>query len=69
MAPRFHQGLYRMAMAVDDVHEAWRALLEVGMAVQPTYTFAMPDTKITEGSRRHRRRVGRTPRAHFGSPA
>jgi catechol 2,3-dioxygenase-like lactoylglutathione lyase family enzyme len=45
----FHQGLYRMAMAVDDVHEAWRALLDVGMAVQPPYTFAMPGTKITEG--------------------
>lgn len=45
----FHQGLYRMAMAVDDVHAAYRALLEVGMAVQPPYAFAMPGTKIAEG--------------------
>jgi catechol 2,3-dioxygenase-like lactoylglutathione lyase family enzyme len=45
----FHQGLYRMAMAVDDVHAAWAALVEVGMAVQPPYTFAMPGTKITDG--------------------
>lgn len=45
----FHQGLYRMAMAVDDVHAAWRSLAEAGMAVQPPYTFAMPGTKITDG--------------------
>lgn len=45
----FHQGLHRMAMAVDDVHDAWQALVRVGLAVQPPYTFPLPDTKITEG--------------------
>jgi catechol 2,3-dioxygenase-like lactoylglutathione lyase family enzyme len=45
----FHQGLYRMAMAVDDVHAAWKTLRDAGMAIQPPYTFPLPGTKITEG--------------------
>jgi catechol 2,3-dioxygenase-like lactoylglutathione lyase family enzyme len=45
----FHQGLYRMAMAVDDVHAAWKTLRDEGMAIQPPTTFALPGTKITEG--------------------
>ena len=45
----FHQGLYRMAMAVDDVHGAWEKLRAEGVAIQPPYTFKLPGTKITEG--------------------
>jgi catechol 2,3-dioxygenase-like lactoylglutathione lyase family enzyme len=45
----FHQGLYRMAMAVDDVHAAYAALMVLGIPRQPTYTFAMPGTKLTHG--------------------
>ena len=45
----FHQGLYRMAMAVDDVNGAWEKLRAEGMAIQPPYTFKLPGTKITEG--------------------
>jgi catechol 2,3-dioxygenase-like lactoylglutathione lyase family enzyme len=45
----FHQGLYRFAMAVDDVHEAYAALRAEKLATQPPYTFQLPGTKITEG--------------------
>lgn len=45
----FHQGLYRMAIAVDDVQVAYDALRDVGVARQPPYTFALPGTPITEG--------------------
>jgi catechol 2,3-dioxygenase-like lactoylglutathione lyase family enzyme len=45
----YHQGLYRMAMAVDDVHAAYAALMVLGIPRQPTYTFAMPGTKLTHG--------------------
>ncbi len=47
----FHQGLYRMALAVDDVEAAHAALQETGVARQPPYTFALPGTPITEGLR------------------
>jgi catechol 2,3-dioxygenase-like lactoylglutathione lyase family enzyme len=45
----FHQGLYRMAIAVDDATAAYEALRATGIAKQPPYTFAMPDTPITAG--------------------
>ena len=45
----FHQGLYRVAMAVDDVQAAWTALRDAGLAIQPPYTFPLPGTKITQG--------------------
>lgn len=48
-AAPFHQGLYRLAFAVEDAHEAWRALASNGYAVEPPYTFAIPDTKLVGG--------------------
>ncbi|MEW6471520.1 MAG: VOC family protein [Actinomycetota bacterium] len=45
----FHRGLYRLAMAVDDVHGAWEKLRADGLATQPPYTFQLPGTRITEG--------------------
>jgi catechol 2,3-dioxygenase-like lactoylglutathione lyase family enzyme len=45
----FHQGLYRMAIAVDDVADAYASLREAGIARQPPTTFALPGTPITEG--------------------
>lgn len=45
----FHQGLYRFAMAVDDVHKAYTALRAEKLAMQPPYTFQLPGTKITDG--------------------
>lgn len=45
----YHQGLYRMAMAVDDVHVAFDSLLEMGVARQSVYTFQLPGTKLTNG--------------------
>lgn len=47
--PPYHQGLYRMAMAVDDVEATFRALDEAEVARQSPYTFALPGTKLTEG--------------------
>jgi catechol 2,3-dioxygenase-like lactoylglutathione lyase family enzyme len=45
----FHQGLYRMAIAVDDVHAAYASLREAGIAKQPPYTFHLPGTPLTDG--------------------
>jgi catechol 2,3-dioxygenase-like lactoylglutathione lyase family enzyme len=45
----YHQGLYRMAMAVDDVHASHAALLKTGMPRQYPYTFQLPGTKLTDG--------------------
>jgi catechol 2,3-dioxygenase-like lactoylglutathione lyase family enzyme len=45
----FHQGLYRLAIAVDDVSAAYRALRDVGVARQPPYTFALPGTPLSGG--------------------
>lgn len=45
----YHQGLYRMAMAVDNVPVAFEALLEMGVARQNYYTFQLPGTKLTAG--------------------
>ncbi|MCU1346312.1 MAG: lactoylglutathione lyase [Acidimicrobiia bacterium] len=45
----FHNGLYRFAVAVDDVHEAYNALRAGGIATNPPYTYQLPGTKITEG--------------------
>jgi catechol 2,3-dioxygenase-like lactoylglutathione lyase family enzyme len=47
----FHQGLYRMAMAVDDVEAAFTALDGAGVARQSPYTFQLPGTKLTDGLR------------------
>jgi catechol 2,3-dioxygenase-like lactoylglutathione lyase family enzyme len=45
----FHHGLYRMAMAVDDIHSTYDALLAAGIPRQPPYTFQLPGTKLTDG--------------------
>ncbi len=45
----YHQGLYRMAMAVDDIEVTYRALISVGVPRQPPYTFELPGTKLTDG--------------------
>ncbi len=45
----YHQGLYRMAMAVDDIEATYRALMSVGVPRQPPYTFQLPGTKLTDG--------------------
>jgi catechol 2,3-dioxygenase-like lactoylglutathione lyase family enzyme len=45
----YHAGLYRMAMAVDDVHTAHTALMKVGVPRVPPYTFQLPGTKLTDG--------------------
>jgi catechol 2,3-dioxygenase-like lactoylglutathione lyase family enzyme len=45
----FHQGLYRMAIAVDDVHATYASLREAGIAKQPPYTFHLPGTPLTDG--------------------
>jgi catechol 2,3-dioxygenase-like lactoylglutathione lyase family enzyme len=44
-----HVGLYRMAIAVDDVHAAYEDLQTDGVAGPPPYTFPLPGTKITDG--------------------
>jgi catechol 2,3-dioxygenase-like lactoylglutathione lyase family enzyme len=44
-----HQGIYRMAVAVDDVWEAYEALWAAGVVRQPPYTFPMPDTPLAQG--------------------
>jgi catechol 2,3-dioxygenase-like lactoylglutathione lyase family enzyme len=45
----FHNGLYRFAVAVDDVREAYEALRDGGVAVNPPYTFQLPGTPIADG--------------------
>lgn len=45
----YHQGLYRMAMSVDDVPTAFNELTEMGFARQHYYTFQLPGTKLTDG--------------------
>jgi catechol 2,3-dioxygenase-like lactoylglutathione lyase family enzyme len=45
----FHQGLYRMALAVDDASAAWKALRAEGLAIQPPCTFPLPGTKLEQG--------------------
>jgi catechol 2,3-dioxygenase-like lactoylglutathione lyase family enzyme len=45
----YHQGLYRMAMAVDDVRAAHAALVPLGVPRQPPYTFQLPGTKLVDG--------------------
>ena len=45
----YHQGLYRMAMAVDDSRATHAALLAAGVTRQPPYTFQLPGTKLTDG--------------------
>lgn len=45
----YHQGIYRIAIAVDDVQAAFESLLEQGIARQPPYTFQLPGTKLTAG--------------------
>ena len=45
----YHEGIYRMAMAVDDVHAAYETLLEAGVPRVQPYTFQLPGTKLTNG--------------------
>jgi catechol 2,3-dioxygenase-like lactoylglutathione lyase family enzyme len=45
----FHQGLYRLAIAVDDVRAAYQTLRPTGVARQPPYTFALPGTPLSDG--------------------
>ena len=45
----FHRGLFRMALAVDDILEAHAELTRRGVARQLTHTFQLPGTKLTEG--------------------
>lgn len=44
-----HSGLYRMALAVDDVPTAYESLRRAGMATYPPYTFPLPGTPIDGG--------------------
>ena len=45
----YHQGLYRMAMAVDDARGAAATLVDNGVGRQNYYTFQLPGTKLTDG--------------------
>jgi catechol 2,3-dioxygenase-like lactoylglutathione lyase family enzyme len=45
----FHNGVYRFAVAVDDVYEAYEQLRAGGVAIHPPYTFQLPGTPIAEG--------------------
>jgi catechol 2,3-dioxygenase-like lactoylglutathione lyase family enzyme len=45
----FHQGLYRAAMAIDDVRGSFDTLVQTGYARQNHYTFQLPGTKLTDG--------------------
>jgi catechol 2,3-dioxygenase-like lactoylglutathione lyase family enzyme len=45
----YHNGIYRFAVAVDDVYEAFENLRAAKLAVYPPYTFALPGTPITDG--------------------
>ena len=45
----YHQGLYRMAIAVDDIRATFTALDGAGIARQSPYTFQLPGTKLTDG--------------------
>ncbi len=45
----FHQGLYRMAMAVDDIRATYDSLLRAGIPRQTPYTFQLPGTPLTDG--------------------
>lgn len=47
----YHQGLYRLAMAVDDIEAAFVELEQAGVARQSPYTFQLPGTKLTDGLR------------------
>jgi catechol 2,3-dioxygenase-like lactoylglutathione lyase family enzyme len=47
--PPYHQGLYRMALAVDDIREVFTTLDGAGIARQSPYTFQLPGTKLTDG--------------------
>ena len=45
----YHEGLFRMATAVDDAQAAYDALAPSGVAVPGPHTFAMPGTPLTDG--------------------
>lgn len=47
----FHHGLFRMALAVDDVTAAHAALTELGVARQTTSHYRLPGTPLTDGLR------------------
>ena len=44
-----HQGLFRIAMAVDDVRDSAKRFRDEGLAGHAPYHFALPGTKISEG--------------------
>jgi catechol 2,3-dioxygenase-like lactoylglutathione lyase family enzyme len=45
----YHQGLYRMATAVDDIHQSYEALRDAGLARQTPHTFQLRGSKLTDG--------------------
>jgi len=45
----YHNGVYRFAVAVDDVYAAFENLRAAKLAAYPPYTFALPGTPITDG--------------------
>ena len=45
----FHTGVFRFAVAVDDVQESYERLRDSGVSVNPPYTFGLPGTPITDG--------------------
>ncbi len=45
----YHQGLYWLAVAVEDAQHAFEAFDALGVARQSVYTFDLPGTKLTDG--------------------
>jgi catechol 2,3-dioxygenase-like lactoylglutathione lyase family enzyme len=45
----YHQGLYRIALAVDNIQQCFVSLDQAGIARQSPYTFQLPGTKLTDG--------------------
>ena len=47
----YHQGIYRMALAVDDVQAAYEALEALSVPRQPPYVFHLVGTPLSDGLR------------------
>jgi catechol 2,3-dioxygenase-like lactoylglutathione lyase family enzyme len=45
----YHHGLYRMATAVDDIHESYEALRDAGLTRQTPHTFQLRGSKLGDG--------------------
>lgn len=45
----YHQGLYRMATAVDDIHASYAALHAAGLTTQTPHTFQLNGSKLVDG--------------------